>query len=121
MKSLFIEYPKCSTCQKAKKHLLSQGVSFTARHIVEETPTKAELKDWLMRSGLPIQKFFNTSGNVYKDMQLKDKLLTMNEDEKLALLSQHGMLIKRPLFISDYIILVGYQKESYDKILKEQI
>lgn len=116
MKPLFIEYPKCSTCQKAKKQLLSQGCLFDDRHIVEQTPTKEELALWLERSGMPIQKFFNTSGNLYKEMKLKDKLLSMSEDEKLLLLSQHGMLIKRPLYIDDERIIIGYKEETYRKI-----
>lgn len=116
MKPLFIEYPKCSTCQKAKKCLIQNQILFDDRHIVEETPTKDELKEWIKRSELPIQKFFNTSGNLYKELHLKDKLPQMSDDEKLTLLSQHGMLIKRPLYIDDYNVLVGFKEESYHKI-----
>lgn len=116
MNLLFIEYPKCSTCQKAKKCLIQNKMDFIDRHIVEETPTKDELKEWIKRSELSIQKFFNTSGNLYKELHLKDKLPQMSDDEKLTLLSQHGMLIKRPLLVSDHDVLVGFKEESYQKM-----
>ena len=106
----FIEYPKCSTCKNAKKWLEQKGVSFLDRNIVSETPTKEELKTYLEKSGYPIKKFFNTSGNLYKEFQLKDKLEHMSEDEKLTLLSGHGMLIKRPLLIMEDKILVVFKE-----------
>lgn len=121
MKPLFIEYPKCSTCQKAKKYLLQMEYAFEDRHIVEDTPTKEELKNWIDRSGLPIQKFFNTSGNLYKELHLKDTLPAMTEDEKITLLSQHGMLIKRPLLISDRHVAVGFKEETYRQICEEEL
>ena len=94
---LFIWYPKCSTCQKAKKWLNSHEIEYTERHIVEENPTYDELKEWHQKSGLPLKKFFNTSGMLYKEMKLKDKLPKMSEDEQLKLLATNGMLVKRPV------------------------
>ena len=98
---LFIEYPKCSTCQKAKKWLDAHGVSYVDRHIVEENPTAMELKQWHEKSGLPLKKFFNTSGMLYKEMQLKDKLPNMTETDQYELLASNGMLVKRPLIVAD--------------------
>ena len=92
---LFIEYPKCSTCKKAKKWLDEKQISYTDRHIVEENPTYEELKEWYQKSGMPLKKFFNTSGLLYKELQLKDKLKDMSEEEQLKLLSTNGMLVKR--------------------------
>ena len=97
MKVLFNEYPKCSTCKKAKKWLDDNGVSYEDRHIVENNPTKEELRDWLSRSDKPVRKFFNTSGMLYREMELKDKLDAMSEDEQLEVLASNGMLVKRPL------------------------
>lgn len=117
MKNLLIWYPKCSTCQKAKKWLESNNVVFEERHMVEKTPTKEELKKWIRQSGLEIKKFFNTSGLKYKELSLKEKLPNMTEEEKIELLSSNGMLIKRPLFINDKIVLVGFkEKEWREKI-----
>lgn len=116
MNVLFIEYPKCSTCNKAKKYLKELGVEVTSRHIVEETPTIEELKVWYERSGLELKKFFNTSGNVYKEMKLKDKLPLMSEDDQLQLLSANGMLIKRPIVIRDEEVLVGFNEVNYKKL-----
>ena len=114
---LFIEYPKCSTCQKAKKWLDENGFEYESRHIKEENPTYDELKQWYNQSGLPLKKFFNTSGMLYKSMQLKDKLPTMSEDEQLQLLATDGMLVKRPLIISETAILTGYrEKEGAEKL-----
>ena len=96
---LFIWYPKCSTCQKAKKWLNSHEIEYTERHIVEENPTYDELKEWHQKSGLPLKKFFNTSGMLYKEMKLKDKLPKMSEDEQLKLLATNGMLVKRPVLV----------------------
>ena len=112
---LFIEYPKCSTCQKAKKWLDAHQVEYTDRHIVKANPTYEELKEWHAKSGLPLKKFFNTSGLLYKSMQLKDKLPTMSEDEQLRLLATDGMLVKRPLLIDDDKILVGFKEAEWEE------
>ncbi len=117
MKVLFIEYPKCSTCRKAKKWLEENGVDFTDRHIVEQKPTKEELKEVIEKSGLPIRKLFNTSGNVYKALNLKSKLDTLSEDEMLDILSSDGMLVKRPLLIGENFALVGFKEDAYTDIL----
>lgn len=115
---LFIEYPKCSTCQKAKKWLDENGVEYTDRHIVENNPTYEELKEWYERSGLPLKKFFNTSGMLYKSMQLKDKLPTMSDDEQLKLLATDGMLVKRPLIVLDDFVLTGFREKEWNEKLK---
>lgn len=115
---LFIEYPKCSTCQKAKKWLDENGVEYTDRHIVENNPTYEELKEWHERSGLPLKKFFNTSGMLYKSMQLKEKLPTMSDDEQLKLLATDGMLVKRPLIVSDDFVLTGFREKEWTEKLK---
>ena len=104
----FICYPKCSTCQKAKKWLEGQKIKYTERHIVEDNPTYEELKEWYEKSGLMLKKFFNTSGLLYREMELKDKLPSMSEEEQLQLLSTNGMLVKRPLVITDDTVLVGF-------------
>ena len=116
----FIEYPKCSTCKKAKTWLEEHHIEFHDCDITTETPTKEELKTYLKISQYPIKKFFNTSGNLYKEFALKDKLDTMSEDEKLELLSQHGMLIKRPLVVSDSFILVGFREKEWNELLCEK-
>lgn len=118
MEYVFIEYPKCSTCQKAKKWLEENNISFIDRHMVEQCPTKEELEKWIKQSGYPIKKFFNTSGLVYKSMNLKEKLPTLSEKEQIKLLSTNGMLIKRPLLISKDSILVGFQKAQWEEIRK---
>ena len=115
---LFLEYPKCSTCQKAKKWLDAQEISYTERHIVEETPTYEELKKWQARSGLPIKKFFNTSGMLYKEMQLKDKLPQMSEDEQLKLLATNGMLVKRPVIVDGDTVLTGFREKEWEEKLR---
>jgi len=115
-----IEYPKCSTCKKAKKWLQDHQIEFRDRDITKDTPTKEELKTYLKISQYPIKKFFNTSGNLYKEFALKDKLDTMSEDEKLELLSKHGMLIKRPLVVSDSFILVGFREKEWNELLCEK-
>lgn len=115
---LFICYPKCSTCQKAKKWLEEQNLSFTERHIVENNPTYEELKNWHEASGLPLKKFFNTSGLLYKEMQLKDILPGMSEDEQLKLLATNGMLVKRPLVVDGDVILVGFREAEWAEKLK---
>ncbi|MBR5318973.1 MAG: arsenate reductase family protein [Peptococcaceae bacterium] len=114
---LFIHYPKCSTCQKAKKWLEEQGVLFEARHIVEENPTAEELSKWIAASGQPVKKFFNTSGLKYKEMALKDQLPAMSEEEQIALLATDGMLVKRPLLIGDGIVLAGFKEEKWAEVL----
>ena len=118
---LFIEYPKCSTCQKARKWLEEKDVVFTTRHIKKDTPTLKELKAWYERSGLPLKKFFNTSGLKYKELSLKDKLPMMGEDEQLALLASDGMLIKRPILVGDDFVLVGFREKEWEAMLGEQI
>ena len=110
---LFIEYPKCTTCQKAKKWLDDNGIDYVDRHIKEQNPTYEELKEWHSKSGLPLKKFFNTSGLLYKSMELKTKLPTMTEDEMLKLLATDGMLVKRPLVIGDNFVLVGFKENEW--------
>ena len=119
-KILFIEYPKCTTCQKARKWLEDNKIDFVSRHIKEENPTCDELKKWYKQSGLELRRFFNTSGLLYKSMELKDKLPAMSEDEQLKLLATDGMLVKRPLIISDGVILTGFrEKEWAEKLLSK--
>lgn len=113
---LFLCYPRCSTCQKAKKWLDEQGRKYTERHIVENNPTYEELKQWYEMSGLPLKKFFNTSGLKYKELQLKDKLPNMNEDEMLNLLATDGMLVKRPLLVKDDKVLVGFKQAQWEEM-----
>ena len=113
---LFLCYPKCSTCQKAKKWLDEQSKKYTERHIVENNPTYDELKSWYELSGLPLKKFFNTSGLKYKELQLKDKLPTMSEDEMLKLLATDGMLVKRPLLVKDDKVLVGFKQAQWEEM-----
>ena len=113
---LFLCYPRCSTCQKAKKWLDEQGKKYTERHIVENNPTYDELKQWYEMSGLPLKKFFNTSGLKYKELQLKDKLPAMSEDEMLKLLATDGMLVKRPLLVVDDKVLVGFKQAQWEQI-----
>lgn len=114
---LFLCYPKCSTCQKAKKWLEEHNIEFTERHITEENPDFDELQAWYKQSGLPLKKFFNTSGLAYKEMQLKDKLLLMSEEEQLKLLATNGMLVKRPIVISEDKILVGFKEAEWKAFL----
>lgn len=114
---LFIEYPKCSTCQKAKAWLDSHGLKYEDRHIVENNPTYEELKEWYKKSGMPLKKFFNTSGLLYKEMQLRDKLPTMSEDEQIKLLATNGMLVKRPVIVTDKVILTGFREAEWEKEL----
>ena len=113
---LFVEYPKCSTCQKAKKWLTEKGISFEERDIKTENPTKEELEAWYKKSGLPLKRFFNTSGILYKEMKLKDRLPEMTEDEQLTLLSTDGMLVKRPILISDEQVLVGFKEKEWETL-----
>lgn len=118
MTNLFICYPKCSTCQKARKWLEKNNIKYEERHIVEETPSIKELKDWIKRSNNLIKKFFNTSGLKYKELNLKEKLSSMSDEEKIKLLSSDGMLIKRPLVITDNKILIGFKEEEWKENLK---
>ncbi|HAX72972.1 MAG TPA: glutaredoxin [Firmicutes bacterium] len=116
MKPLFIQYPKCTTCKKALKTLQEQQIDFDNRHIVEQNPTKEELLTWIEKSGLEFKKFFNTSGILYREMGLKDKVKTMTLDEAVELLSTNGMLVKRPLLITDNQVLVGFKEEAYKSL-----
>lgn len=118
MSVLFVEYPKCSTCQKAKKWLEANQVAFDDRHIVEENPTAQELKLGHQRSGLPLKRFFNTSGLLYKSMSLKDKLPDMSEEEQYALLAADGMLVKRPLIVAEDFVLTGFREAEWEEKLK---
>ncbi len=110
---LFVCYPKCTTCQKAEKYLKEKGVEYTVRHIKEDNPTLEELTAWYKLSGLPLKRFFNTSGMLYKELQLKDKLLTMSEEEQLKLLATDGMLVKRPLVVTDEFVLAGFKEKEW--------
>lgn len=114
---LFVEYPKCTTCQKAKKFLQEKGVTFEDRHIKEQNPTREELREWWQRSGLELKKFFNTSGMQYKALGLKDKLPAMSEEEQLALLASDGMLVKRPVLVNDEFVLVGFKPGQWQEKL----
>ena len=114
---LFIEYPKCTTCQKAKKWLDDHGISYTDRHIKENPPTYEELKAWHARSGLPLRRFFNTSGLVYKALNLREKLDGMSEDDQLRLLATDGMLVKRPLIVRDDLVLTGFREAEWARLL----
>ena len=116
----FICYPKCTTCQKAQKWLDENGISYTFRDIKMENPTYNELTAWNERSGLPLKRFFNTSGLLYKSMGLKDKLPQMSEDEMLKLLTTDGMLVKRPLLVSDEFVLVGFKETEWTEQLKNK-
>lgn len=115
---LFLEYPKCSTCQKAKKWLDAHNITYTDRHIVENNTSYEELKMWYEKSGLPLKRFFNTSGLMYKDMQLKDKLPIMSEEEQLKLLATNGMLVKRPLIVDESIVLTGFKETEWAEKLQ---
>ena len=113
----FICYPKCTTCQKAKAFLESQGANFTLRDIKTEHPTETELRQWHAQSGLPLKRFFNTSGLQYKALELKDKLPTMSEDEQYALLATDGMLVKRPILLCEDKVLVGFREAEWTAAL----
>ena len=110
---LFIQYPKCSTCRKAKRWLDTHNIAYTDRHIAEDNPSFEELKQWYKKSSLPLKKFFNTSGSLYKDMKLKDKLPSMSDEEQLKLLATNGMLVKRPLIVDESGILVGFKESEW--------
>ena len=117
MSSLFIEYPKCTTCQKAKKWLDEQGVSYEDRHIVEQNPTAEELRTWIEESGLPSKRFFNTSGLLYKSMNLKDRLPGMSLEDQVALLATNGMLVKRPIVVGPDFVLTGFKEADWEAAL----
>lgn len=113
MKVLFVEYPKCSTCQKAKKWLEANNVEFIDRHIKEENPTREELVAWHEKSGLPLKKFFNTSGMIYRELGLKDKIPAMTEEEQYDLLATDGMIVKRPILVGDDFVLTGFKEKEW--------
>lgn len=117
MKTLFVAYPKCSTCQKAKKWLEQNHISFEERHIVENNPKKEELRKWISLSKKEIKKFFNTSGLKYKELNLKEKLPTMSDKEKITLLASDGMLIKRPLLITKEKIYIGFKEKEWEELI----
>ncbi len=114
----FICYPKCTTCQKAKKWLDDNNITYDLRDIKENNPTLSELKEWHKKSGLPLKKFFNTSGLLYKSMQLKDKLADMSEEEQYKLLASDGMLVKRPIIVKGDTVIVGFKEKEYEEALK---
>jgi len=116
---LFICYPRCGTCQKARKWLDVQGVEYDYRDIAIENPSYEELKEWYEKSGLPLKKFFNTSGNLYKENKLKDKLPNMSEEEQLQLLATNGMLVKRPIVIFGDKVLVGFKEADWVELIKK--
>ncbi|KOO47779.1 arsenate reductase family protein [Viridibacillus arvi] len=118
MSILFIQYPKCTTCRKAKAWLDENEVNYTDKHIVEETPSKEELKQYLDASGLPLKKFFNTSGMKYRELQLKDRLADMSEDEQLELLASDGMLIKRPIVTDGKKVTLGFKESDFEQTWK---
>lgn len=111
---LFISYPKCSTCQKAQKWLDGRGLSYEMRDIKNDNPTEEQLKEWFQKSGLPLKRFFNTSGMLYKEMKLKDKLPTMSEPEQLKLLASDGMLVKRPILVTEDTVLTGFKVAEWE-------
>lgn len=117
MKVKFLEYPKCTTCKKAKAFLETKDVEVDDRHIVEKNPTEKELKQWIKKSGYPVKKFFNTSGIKYRELGLKDKLPTMSDEEQIALLATDGMLVKRPLLIGKNFVLVGFKEQEWTEVL----
>lgn len=117
MKNIFIEYPKCSTCKRAKKWLEENNIDFMERNIVEEIPKVEELNEWIKKSGHEIKKWFNTSGLKYKELNLKEKLDTMNDKKKIELLASDGMLIKRPILVSDKGILIGFKEDNWKQLL----
>ena len=116
MKNLFIEYPKCSTCKKAKKWLEENNIEFVDRDIVKDTPTVEELTEWIGRSGLDIKKWFNTSGLKYKELNLKDRLGDMSDKEKIELWASDGMLIERPVLVSDKGVLTGFKEDVWERV-----
>ena len=118
--ALLVWYPKCSTCQKAKKKLEELGVKVETRHIVEETPTVKELRAWMTLGGLELKQLYNVSGNLYKELNMKEQRLRLSEQEQLELLSTHGMLLKRPLLIGAKQVLAGYREAAYESFAKAE-
>ncbi|MBQ1320179.1 MAG: arsenate reductase family protein [Solobacterium sp.] len=116
---LFVWYPKCSTSLKAKKWLDAHNIPYEERNIKEDNPTAAELKQWHEKSGLPLKKFFNTSGQLYREMKLSEKLPQMPEEEQIALLASDGMLVKRPVLVAEDLVLTGFREAEYEKLLKQ--
>lgn len=114
---IFVQYEKCSTCKRAKKWLDEHGLSYENRPIKEEHPSAAELKEWRAKSGLPLKRFFNTSGMLYREMQLKDKLPGMSDEEQYELLASDGMLVKRPIVVTDDAVLVGFREKEWEEAL----
>ena len=114
---LFVHYPKCTTCRRAKKWLDEHQIAYEARDIKEQNPSLEELTQWYQKSGLPLKKFFNTSGMLYKEMKLKEKLPEMSEDEQLTLLASDGMLVKRPIVVAEDQVLVGFKEAQWEEIL----
>lgn len=114
---VFLQYPPCSTCKKAKNWLDAKGVSYENRHIKDNNPSYEELKTWFERSGLPLKKFFNTSGQQYRALELKEKLPFMSEEEQLFLLASDGMLVKRPILVTEAAVLVGFKAEQWESVL----
>lgn len=114
---LFIEYPKCTTCRKAKKYLVDKGINFTARDIKEDNPIEAEIREWQPKSGKELKAFFNTSGQIYRSEQLKDRLPSMSEEEKISLLAANGMLVKRPILVLPDTVLVGFKEAEWEAAL----
>lgn len=117
MKILFLEYPKCTTCKKAKKWLDDHQIAYRDRHIKEQNPNSDELYEWWQQSQLPLKRFFNTSGQLYRELGLKDKLATMDEKEQIALLATDGMLVKRPLIVGDSFVLTGFKEKEWEEAL----
>lgn len=114
---LFIEYPRCTTCQKAKKWLDGQNAEYEDRHIVEQSPTKDELRGWIGKSGMPIKRFFNTSGMKYKELKLKDRIPSMSEEEQIELLASDGMLVKRPILVTDKGVCPGFKEDVWQNLI----
>ncbi|WP_296804699.1 arsenate reductase family protein [uncultured Methanobrevibacter sp.] len=114
---LFVNYPKCSTCRKAKNWLEEHDIEFESRHIVEDNPTAQEIEEWWKKSDLPLKRFFNTSGQVYRKLGLKDKLPDMSEEEQFEILSTDGMLVKRPILVGDDFVLVGFKIQEWEEKL----
>ena len=116
---MFLCYPKCTTCQKAEKWLVEHNVAYTKCHIAEQNPTADEIRQWWQQSNLPLKRFFNTSGLMYKDLKLKDRLPEMSDNEQLELLASNGMLVKRPLVVADGKVLVGFKEAEWQSVLKQ--
>jgi len=114
---LFIEYPKCTTCQRAKRWLDGQKAEYEDRHIVEQSPTKEELRGWLEKSGLPVKRFFNTSGMKYKELKLRDRIPLMSEEEQIELLATDGMLVKRPILVTDKGVCPGFKEDVWQTLI----